>query len=242
MRGRDEAGRTKPGDASRVRRAAGFLVRRYGDRRWDLFLRSLGGAALLGIPIVHFFPSTVPLVWLAVLSIPANSPLSPLLPAAFEPLIMEAAKHAAPLIVTLVALVAYMYMEFINFHVYGWVLRWKRLGGLKDHGAVQRSLRWFERSPALAIVLFAATPLPFWAVRLVALLANYPLGRFMVWTAIGRFPRLLFYAWLGDLLVLPAWLLGAVVVGSGLVVIVWRKARGKKLLSEPVLDATDEAA
>jgi uncharacterized membrane protein YdjX (TVP38/TMEM64 family) len=223
-------------------RAAQFLLTPRGDRRWDLFLRSLGAAALLGIPIVILFPSTVPLVWLAVLSIPANSPLSPLFPASFEPLIMEAAKHARPIVVTAVALVAYLYMEFINWHVYGWVLRWKRLAGMKEHRAVQRSLYWFGRKPMIAIAVFAATPLPFWAVRLVALMADYPLGRFMLATAIGRLPRLYFYAWLGDLLVVPAWVLATIIFGTGAVVIIWRKASGKRLLSEPVLDASEEAA
>jgi uncharacterized membrane protein YdjX (TVP38/TMEM64 family) len=154
---------------------------------------------------------------------------------------MEAAKHARPIVVTAVALVAYLYMEFINWHVYAWVLRWNRLAEMKDHRAVQRSVYWFGRKPMLAIVVFAVTPLPFWAVRLVALMAAYPLGRFMVATAIGRLPRLYFYAWLGDLLVVPAWALATIIFGTGAVVIIWRKASGKKLLAEPVLDASEEA-
>ena len=77
-----------------LRRFGRLLTKKRGvdERRWDLVIRSAGIAAILGIPVIIAFPRTIPLVWLAVLSIPANSPLSPIIPAAFEPLIMEAAK------------------------------------------------------------------------------------------------------------------------------------------------------
>ena len=66
-------------------------LRPLGDRRWDLILRATGLAGLLGIALVLLVPSSAVLVWFAVMSLPANGPLSPLIPVAFEPLIMEAA-------------------------------------------------------------------------------------------------------------------------------------------------------
>ena len=72
-----------------LRKFLRFFTKRRGgnERRWDLVIRSAGVAALLGIPTIIIYPRSIPLVWLAVLSIPANSPLSPIIPAAFEPLI-----------------------------------------------------------------------------------------------------------------------------------------------------------
>ncbi len=86
-----------------------FFTRRRGDRRWDLFLRATGFAALFGFPILYLFPGSAPLVWLALVGVPANGPLSPILPTAFDPLIMEIGKYAPAVQVTLVAVGIYMY-------------------------------------------------------------------------------------------------------------------------------------
>ena len=70
-----------------------FLTAPRGDRRWDVFLRSTAAAALLGIPVVLLVPGAVTYVLLAILSLPANSPLSPILPSFFEPIIIETVSY-----------------------------------------------------------------------------------------------------------------------------------------------------
>ena len=207
-----------------------FLLAPRGDRRWDLFIRATALVALLGIPTVVLFPRLVPLVWLAVISIPTNSPFSPLLPTAFEPVIMEAAKYEKALWVTLVALGAYMYMEYLNWHVYTWALDWHRFAALRERRWVRRSVEYFARAPFTTVVVFAFTPLPFWVARLLAILYRYPLGRFLTATAVGRLPRLYLYAWLGELLKVPTVLLVAVIVGGAAVVVAGRLSRGERIL------------
>lgn len=226
----------------RLKSAAHFLTKRRGseERRWDLMIRSAGLAALLGIPIIIAFPRAIPLVWLAVLAIPANSPLSPIIPAAFEPLIMEAAKYEKAIWVTLVALGAYMYMEYLNWHAYAWVLSRRALKGLREHRLIQRSLKYFAYSPFWTITFFAVTPMPFWAIRTLAILDGYPVRTFMTATAIGRFPRLFVYAWLGSILRIPTLVLVGVIFGTAAVVILYKLLHGKKLLSDTVIDSTEE--
>jgi uncharacterized membrane protein YdjX (TVP38/TMEM64 family) len=218
-----------------------FTKQRGGDeRRWDLVIRSAGVAALLGIPIIIIFPRSIPLVWLAVLSIPANSPLSPIIPAAFEPLIMEAAKYERAIWVTLVAVSAYMYMEYLNWHAYSWVLSRRALKGLREHRLIQRSLRYFAFAPFGTVVFFAITPMPFWAIRTLAILDGYPIRKFMPATAIGRFPRLFLYAWLGAVFRIPTLVLVGVIFGTAGAVIAYRLLRGKRLLSDTVIDSAEE--
>ena len=226
----------------RLQKAVRFLTKRRGakERRWDLMIRSAGLAALLGIPIIIAFPRAIPLVWLAVLSIPANSPLSPIIPAAFEPLIMEAAKYEKAIWVTLVALCAYMYMEYLNWHAYAWVLGRRALKGLREHQLIQRSLRYFAFSPFWTVVVFAFTPMPFWAIRTLAILDGYPIRTFMIATAIGRFPRLFAYAWLGSLFRIPTLVLVGVIFGTAAAVIIVKLLNGKKLLSDTVIDGAEE--
>lgn len=218
------------------KRFSRFMTKPRGDRRWDLLVRATGLVALLGIPVVVFFPQATPLVWFAVAAIPANSPLSPITPVAFEPLIMEAAKHSAAIEVTLVGLGAYMYMEYLNFHLYKWVLERRRLQRFKEHKWVKRALRGFSRAPAVVILVFAFTPLPFWTVRILAIYRKYSVARFMAATAVGRLPRIFIYAWLGERLMVPSVLLVAAAVGATAVVVAIKLAKRQALIHDEVLD------
>jgi len=201
-----------------------------------MFLRAAAAAALLGIPIVLIFPQAVTLVWLGVLSLPANSPLSPILPTAFEPLIMEAAKYEHAVAVTVVATAAYMYMEYVNWRVYAWVLSWKRLGGLGRRRSVRWGVKHFAKAPFITVVVFAFTPLPFFVVRALAILVRWPVWRFMTATLVGRAPRVFLYAWVGELVGIPTWMLVAVVLGGTLAVIGGRVMRGEPVLAEVQAD------
>jgi hypothetical protein len=218
-----------------------FLTKPRGDRKWDLFLRAGAIVALIGIPVAAFIPGTVPLVWLAVVAIPANSPLSPILPTAFEPLIMEAAKYSGVLPVTLTALGAYLYMEYLNWHVYAWVLNWEKFSGLRDHRWVRWGVEHFSRAPATTILIFAVTPLPFWIVRSLGILHRYPIRRFMGLTAVGRFPRLFLYAWVGATIHVPTVILLSVALGTGAAIVAWRLFRGQRILQDTVLDTANDA-
>jgi uncharacterized membrane protein YdjX (TVP38/TMEM64 family) len=198
-------------------------LRPVGDRHWDLILRVTGLAGLAGIALVLLVPGSAVLVWFAVMSLPANGPLSPLIPAAFEPLIMEAAKYEHPLSVTAVGLAAYMFTEYLNWHLYAWALSRERLAGVGSKPWVRWWIDRFSRAPFTTTIVFAFTPLPFWVARCLAILQRYPVGRFMAATAVGRFPRILMYAWLGAVLQVPSVVLLAVVVGSLLFALPWRR-------------------
>ncbi len=219
----------EPGWLPRVWRV---LTQPRGDRRWNVLLRATAIVALLGIPVVLRFPSSVTYVWLLVLSLPANSPLSPILPTFFEPIIIEAAKWKPAWPVTLVATSGYMYMEYINWHVYGWVLNLERLEGLRSNRWVRWGVENFARSPFWMVVIFAFTPLPFWAARALAILHKYPLWRFMVATLVGRVPRWLLYAWFGGTVNVPTWVLIGIILVPAAIVIGGRLLRKESLLAE----------
>ena len=212
------------------------LTKRRGDHRWDLSLRALGSAGLVGIPLALLFPGAVPLIWLAIVGVPANGPLSPILPTLFDPLIIEAGKHAPALSVTLVALGVYMYMEFVNWYIYAWALSWERMNAVRHNRVVRWGVKRFGRAPLTTIVFFAATPMPFWAARCLAILHGYPIRRFMAATAVGRFPRFFAYAWLGSTLSIPTGALVAVIVGGAIVAIGSRLVKRQPILADTMLD------
>jgi membrane protein YqaA with SNARE-associated domain len=216
-----------------------ILLRRVGDGRWDLVLRGTGFAALCGIVLLLFVPESVVLVWLAVFAVPTNTPLSPIFPTAFEPLIMEATRYERALPVGLVALAAYMYTEYLNYHLYAFVLSSERFARLRGRRWVRWGTERFAQAPFATVVIFAFTPLPFWVARCLAILHQYPFRSYMVATAVGRLPRFLAYAWLGAVLQAPSVVLLGVALGGAAAVIAWRLARGERVLDEPVLDAAD---
>ncbi len=199
-----------------------MLVKPRGNREWDLMLRSTAVVAVLGIPVILAFPRSVPLVWLAVLSLPASGPLGPVMPAALEPLVMEAAKYEQAIWVTLVALITYVYMEFLNWHIYRWVLDRQFLSRFRDDRRVRTAVRYFARYPFMTTVIAAATPFPCWVIRVLAILHQFPLRPYLIAIAIGRFPRIYLYAWLGGFLRIPTVVLVGVIVGSTAAVLIHR--------------------
>ena len=205
-----------------------------------MFLRATGLAALLLIPIPLLFPSTVPLVWLAIVGIPANGPLSPILPTAFDPLLLEVGKYAGTLTVTVVATAIYMYTEFVNWYIYSWVLNWNRLESFRGNRMVRWGVDRFATAPATTTIFFAFTPLPFWVVRGLAILHHYPLRRFMVATAIGRFPRFFGYAWLGSAISIPTWVIIATIILGAIVALGARVIRGEPILGDVMVDGARE--
>lgn len=206
------------------------LVKPRGDKRWDIFIRGTAVAALALIPIAIMFPDYAALVWLAVVGLPANGPLGPVLPTAFEPLMMEAVKYHPPIQVALVSLGVYMYMEYLNLHIYRWILSFKKLEKLRSNKYTQKAVHYFSKKPFVTTMVVASLPLPFWVVRCLAILRNYSVRRYMLATLIGRFPRLYVYAWVGEKLMLPRFVLVGIAVGGALALVIARLIKGKKVL------------
>lgn len=222
----------------RLRSVGRALVARRGDARWDLVIRGTGLVALAGIPCAILRPDWLPAVWFTLVALAVNGPFSPVLPTAFEPLIMEAATWMPILTVTVIATAVSLYAEYLNYHLYAWVLGRRRFAGLGQKGWMQRGVRWFERAPFITTVVFALTPLPFWVARILSIYARGDLRRFMLATAVGRLPHIFVYAWLGSVLRVPAAVLAAVGIGTAVLVIAIRLARGRPVLEEaPLADS-----
>jgi membrane protein YqaA with SNARE-associated domain len=204
------------------------LVRPRGTLQWDWFLRATGVVALVAIPIAAFVPDKIPLVWFVLVSLPACGPWSPILPVAFEPLIFEIAKYEPPLVVAPVALCICVYTEFVNWHIYRWVVGHDRLQAVRDHRLVQLGVKYFSRAPFWTVAILATGPFPFWTLRILAILKHYPLRRFLTAMAIGRTPRLLVLAWLGSQLKVSSVILIGVVLFAALAAVIVGAGRRRR--------------
>ncbi|HVH09097.1 MAG TPA: VTT domain-containing protein [Gemmatimonadales bacterium] len=197
------------------------LLRRRGSPAWDAVLRGAGVAALVAIYPVTHWPHLAGLVGFFCLTLVVSSPLSIVLPAAFEPMLMVAGRLYPALLVTLVGVAGNLYMDYVNYHLYGAALAHSRLERARGSRIVQRTLALFQRSPFFAVWLCSWSPLPYWIVCTLAPLSRYPMTRFLFATFLGRAPRVWCFAALGRALPVSTQLLAtavAVALAIGLVV------------------------
>jgi uncharacterized membrane protein YdjX (TVP38/TMEM64 family) len=149
-----------------------------------------------------YFAAMVPVF--SILSLPPGPPT------------MWAAKTLPPVLVALAGSAAAAVAAVFDHRFVRRAFELKRLAELKQKPLFGKAEKYAKVAPFATIVAFAALPLPFIVVRVLMPLTGYPLGRYVLATALGRFPRVLVVALVGRALALPNWLLGGL-LGLGLV-------------------------
>ena len=161
---------------------------------WIVFSSMSGVVALLALGAAVLWPRFAALIGFLGATILINGPFSPLFPASYEPVLMLAARIYPPLVIAVVGTAGILYMEFINYHLYGFAVLHPRLERARGSFWVRQSEKLFRRSPFFAVWLLAFTPLPYWVARILGPLTAYPKRRYLLATFLGRFPRLWLYA------------------------------------------------
>lgn len=188
------------------------LTRPRGTPSWDLLIRGSIVVGLLAIYPSLRWPYVAELVGFWLVSAAVNGPLAPLMPATYEPILMVAGRVWSPIVVAAVGMAATLWVEFINYHLYRAAVLHPTLDRARASRIVRRTLALFERSPFFAVWLCAWSPLPYWAVRILAPLTGYPMWRYLLATFLGRAPRLWFFAAIGPVVPVSTQLLVTFVV------------------------------
>jgi membrane protein YqaA with SNARE-associated domain len=147
------------------------------------------------------------LLWLFFYSIPANTAIS-VFP--HEPVIVYTGQYFDPVIVAMVALAGNLAAGYVDYHFFTPVLQMKFSAGYRKTNTYQRAIRWFDRAPFWAVVVFALTPLPFYLVKFLVFSSGYSMPRYMLGIAVGRLPRFYLLALLGVVVHVPVWLMVAI--------------------------------
>src|SRR5690348_3642687 len=168
--------------------------------------RRLALRRAVGMKLLAFF----------LLAVVVHGPLSPLLPTAFETTLLYYVRFLPVPLLALVGTLGASLSEALNYRLVDWAVELPKLAALKQGRWVRWSIEAFLRAPfwTTAVVIFS--PIPDFAVRILAPLGKYPLPKFLAAVALGRFPRLLLIVGFGVLVPIPAWLL----LGAGLVLVV----------------------
>ena len=205
------------------------LCARRGAPEWDAVLRATGILALAAIYPATRWPDVAALAGFLCLTLFVSGPISLVLPAAFEPMLMVAGRIYPPLLVTALAVAGNLYMDYVNYHVYGTIMQHQRLEQARNSWVVRRTLALFERSPFFAVWLCAWSPIPYWIVSVLAPLSRYSMRKYLFATFLGRAPRVWFFATLGLVIpvsteVLVTFTIAA--IATGIVVALHRAPRG----------------
>jgi uncharacterized membrane protein YdjX (TVP38/TMEM64 family) len=183
-----------------------------GQAKWSPVTRAIVFTVLtllLGIVTVALRASGEssplhPQLLLLLYSIPANTGLSLF---SHEIALLDYGTHAPLFLSVLSATVGTVIAGFLDWRVFVPLLEWDRVRDHRERRWVRSLLSRFQRAPFLVIVVTAATPIPFFPFKMMAFSVGYPMWRYLAALMIGRAPRDLAIAWLGEALNLPPWLL-----------------------------------
>ena len=210
-----------------MRRLRRILSEHHGTAEWDAVLRGTGVVALLALYPTVRWPWVAGLTGFLCLTLFVSGPISVVVPAAFEPMLMVAGRAYPPLLVAAVAVAGNLYMDYINYHVFGAAIRHPRLEKAKNSRVVQSMLRLFQRSPFFAVWLCSWSPIPYWIVSTLAPLSRYSMRKYLFATFLGRGPRVFFFASLGLVIPVATQVLVTYVacaITIGVAVLVWKRS------------------
>jgi len=144
-----------------------------------------------------------------------------------------------PLLVTLLAVAGNLYMDYVNYHVYGAVMRHPRLEPARSSWVVRKTLVLFQRSPFFAVWLCAWSPIPYWIVSVLAPISRYPMRKYLFATFLGRAPRVWFFATLGLVIPVSTQVLATCAIAAVVTGLVVALHRGPRALLRSGLVAGD---
>ncbi len=118
-------------------------------------------------------------------SIPGNSFLW--LP--HEPAVIVAGAIYGPALAASIGGIATMLASVVDHTVFTRALRMERAAPIKQTRIIKFSVKLFNKQPWWTIVFFALTPIPFYPIRIIAPMSNYPMARYVAAVVVGRVPR-----------------------------------------------------
>jgi uncharacterized membrane protein YdjX (TVP38/TMEM64 family) len=160
------------------------------------------------------------LVVFVLLSLACHGPLSPFLPATYEPILLFYGQLYPPFAVALLGAVASTAAEYLNYYLYRALLDCRSLDRLMRSNGARPVRTLFARRPFLAIWICAWSPLPDWAARILAAHSRYPVHRYLAAFVVGRIPKFWLLAAVGSYWMPSGGTAIAIAVGSGLVTVV----------------------
>ena len=121
-----------------------------------------------------------------------------LVPLPTNPLIIYMGREFSLVAVPVLGAVGTSIANTTEYLVLGTLLEYGRVKKVKKTKTYLTLKRYFEVAPFALMVVINIFPVPIDPVRWMAISVDYPRWRYITSTFLGRLPRYLFLAWLGD--------------------------------------------
>jgi len=187
---------------------------------WRNFALALFLCAVAGAAILLFLPAAAGIFLFGIYAIPSNS----MIPVPHEPGLLYFAKFYHPFWIALAGTLGTAVAAFADYELVARAIRHPRMRNARDSRIFQWAIRWFNVRPFITVVIFSATPLPIYVVRILAPAAKYSITRYILALMVGRFPRFYAVAMLGYIFPIPTWIL-LVLFGVFVAAVLWKTMR-----------------
>lgn len=197
---------------------------------------------VVGVWMMTTKPTKLPYLTVFFYSIPSNAGIS-LFP--HEPVLIWCGKFMNLWVLSAVAAAGTLVSAFLDYRIFAKVLNLKYSGRYKSTDMYRKAHRWFYRMPFISLVVAGFTPIPFFPFKFMVYSSRYPLWKYMIAVAVGRFPRYYLLATVGKVFQVPDWLIIVAFLGMFLLVYMkkifgwlsnFSRMIGRLLRGEPLRD------
>jgi membrane protein YqaA with SNARE-associated domain len=147
-----------------------------------------------------------------------------------EPVLLYFGKFYHPLTVALVAIPSTLLTEMLNYSTFKYITDLRVFSRLSEKRVIQNTVDFFNKAPFLTLWIVGITPIPFYPLRFLVVLARYPRVKYITAVFLSRFPRFALFAYVGYAVPIPDYLL--IVLFIALIAIanitIFRSIKGKK--------------
>jgi ribonucleoside-triphosphate reductase len=153
-------------------------------------------ALVLAGVLLLLVPASSSLVAYGLYAIPSHMLVSFL---ANEPMLLATARTSPPMLVAIAGAVGCLVAIAIDYAIIGWLVNHRLVRSeLDDTRSFQVAQRFFGRAPFLLIVAGALLPVPFFPVKILAIVRDYSIAMTAGAIVLGRLPRFYALALLGE--------------------------------------------
>jgi len=116
-------------------------------------------------------------------------------------------------VVALVSVVSTVMAEGLNYSAFGLVNEMPAFQAVSAKKPVRDIIRLFDRMPFRAILVAGFTPVPFFPIRFLVVMAEYPVAKYLLAVFLSRAPRFFILAAFGEFFDVPGVILVGLFVG-----------------------------
>jgi membrane protein YqaA with SNARE-associated domain len=116
-----------------------------------------------------------------------------------EPALIHYGQFHPLWVVTLVSVVSTVMAETLNYSFFGLFYEMPGFRAALQKEGVRKVTDLFSRAPFFAIVFCGFGPLPFFPIRFLVVITEYPRWKYLLAVFLSRTPRFYILAWIGDI-------------------------------------------